>query len=244
MYFQRLPLETTYNTRDLGGIPTKNGQMVAWKKLFRSDDISQLSATDRRFLEEYGVGVVIDLRSYREREETTYALEDSSIEIYHVPFMIEENLVEQKVLQRPKIIREITLYDLYGTFIFEQQTIIKELFTIIYNNSDQGILFHCAAGKDRTGILAVLILGLLEVEDSDIIANYETSYTFLSANQALVAPKGFEHLMDSDKKNISKLLPAIKEKYGTIYNYLQECGVSEQMLLEIKKRYTKSFYYR
>lgn len=241
MYYQRLPLETTYNTRDLGGIPTKNGQMVMWKKLFRSDDVSRLSASDRRFLKEYGVGVAIDLRSRREREETNYTLEEeTSIETYHVPFMIEENLVGQNALQIQKTAKEITLYDLYGTFIFEQQAIIKKLFTIIYNSFDQGILFHCAAGKDRTGILAVLILGLLEVDDSDIIANYETSYTFLSANQALVAPKGFEHLMDSDKKNISNLLPEIKKKYGSIYDYLQVCGVSEHMLLEIRERYTQS----
>ncbi|WP_429950534.1 tyrosine-protein phosphatase [Enterococcus sp. AZ101] len=88
MYYQRLPLETTYNTRDLGGIPTKNGQIVTWKKLFRSDDVSRLSASDRRFLKEYGVGVAIDLRSRREREETNYTLEEeTSIETYHVPFM-------------------------------------------------------------------------------------------------------------------------------------------------------------
>lgn len=240
MYYQRLPLETTYNTRDLGGIPTKNGQMVTWKKLFRSDDVSQLSTTDKRFLEEYGVGVAIDLRSHREREEKNYSLEeDSFIKTYHIPFTIKENLVDQNALQIQKIAKEITLYDLYNTFIFEQQAIIKELFTIIYNSSDQGILFHCAAGKDRTGILTVLILGLLDVEASDIIANYETSYTFLSANQALIPPKGFEHLMESDKKNIATLLPEIKKKYGTIYDYLQACGLSEQMLLEIRARYTQ-----
>ncbi|MGX6969988.1 tyrosine-protein phosphatase [Vagococcus bubulae] len=235
MYYQRLPLETTYNTRDLGGIPTKSRNMVAWKKLFRSDDVCRLTENDVAFLEDYGVGAVIDLRTEKERQDSDYPLERSSmVKNYHIPFVVDENI--QDISQSTV---EMTLYDFYEQMILEQQSIIKELFMAIYESKDTGLIFHCAAGKDRTGVLALLLLGLLEVDEKDIIANYETSYTYLSANEDLISPEGYEHLMYSDRENMERLLPLINERYGTVFDYLKECGLSEEMLLEIKKAYTQ-----
>lgn len=236
MYYQRLPLETTYNTRDLGGIPTKDKNMIAWKKLFRSDDVCRLTEDDVAFLEDYGVGAVIDLRTKREREESDYPLENSPvIKTYHIPFVVDENI--QDISQSTV---EMTLYDFYEQMILEQQSIINDLFMAVYESKDKGLIFHCAAGKDRTGVLASLLLGLLEVDEKDIIANYETSYTYLSANEDLISPEGYEHLMYSDRSNMEKLLPLISEKYGSVYEYLKQCGLSDDILLEIKDAYTQS----
>lgn len=235
MYYQRLPLETTFNTRDLGGIPTKDKNIVAWKKLFRSDDVCRLTDNDMAFLEEYGIGAVIDLRTNNERVASDYPLEKSSIvRNYHIPFVVDENIQDIS-----KTTLDMSLYDFYVQMIEEQQSIVKELFTAVHESRDKGLIFHCAAGKDRTGVLASLLLGLLEVDEKDIIANYETSYTYLSANEELATPEGYEHLMYSDRHNMEKLLPLISEKYGTVINYLKECGLSEEMLLEIKEAYTQ-----
>jgi len=236
MYYQRLPLETTFNTRDLGGIPTKDKNIVAWKKLFRSDDVCRLSDKDVQFLEDYGVGAVIDLRTKNERAASDYPLERSSIvKTYHIPFVVDENIQDIS-----KTTLDMSLYDFYVQMIEEQQSIVKELFTAVHESKDKGLIFHCAAGKDRTGVLACLLLGLLDVEEKDIIANYETSYTYLSANEDLITPEGYEHLMFSDRKNMEKLVPLIIEKYGTVFNYLKQCGLSEDMLLEIKEAYTQT----
>lgn len=236
MYYQRLPLETTFNTRDLGGIPTKNNDMVAWKKLFRSDDVCRLTENDVAFLEDYGVGAVIDLRTQREREESDYPLEKSPvIKTYHIPFVVDENI--QDISQSTV---SMSLYDFYVQMINDQKHIVKELFTAVHESKDKGLIFHCAAGKDRTGVLAALLLGLLEVDEKDIIANYETSYTYLSANEDLISPEGYEHLMFSDRSNMEKLLPLIAENYGTVYDYLKKCGLSDDVLVEIKEAYTQA----
>lgn len=233
MYYQRLPLETTFNTRDLGGIPTKDNNMVAWKKLFRSDDVCRLTDNDVAFLEEYGIGAVIDLRTPKERTGSDYPLERSSVvKNYHIPFVVDESI--QDISQSTT---SMSLYDFYEHMIHEQKGIVNELFVAVHESRDTGLIFHCAAGKDRTGVMACLLLGLLDVDEKDIIANYETSYTYLSANEALQSPEGYEDLMYSDRKNMEKLLPVITENYGTVYNYLKECGLSDEMLLEIKEAY-------
>lgn len=235
MYYQRLPLETTYNTRDLGGIPTKDKNMVAWKKIFRSDDVCRLTENDVAFLEDYGVGAVIDLRTEKERQDSDYPLERSSmVKNYHIPFVVDENI--QDISQSTV---GMSLYDFYVQMIHEQKNIVNELFTAVYESRDTGLIFHCAAGKDRTGVLACLLLGLLDVEEKDIIANYETSYTYLSGNEDLISPEGFEHLMFSDRSNMEKLIPLIIENYGSVYDYLKECGLSDDVLLAIREAYTQ-----
>lgn len=230
MYYQRLPLESTYNTRDLGGIPTKNKQTVAWKKLFRSDDICRLTESDVLFLKEYGVGASIDLRTKREREASDYPLEKSSgMKLYHIPFMTDESIQDIS-----KSTSELSLYDFYQQLILEQQAVINELFQAIYASKETGLIFHCAAGKDRTGVLALLLLGLLDVDEKDIIANYETSYTYLSANEGFGLVEDYQHLLYSDRRNMEKLFAFITDNYGTIYNYLRHCGLSEMVLAEIR----------
>ena len=237
MNYQRLPLETTFNTRDLGGIPTKDNNLVSWKKLLRSDDVCKLSTNDIEFLENYGVGVVIDLRTISEREKTDYPLEKSSKIInYHIPFVVDETISNHS-----KTTTDMTLYTFYEKMLCDQQMVVNKLFLTVHESGDKGILFHCAAGKDRTGMLALLLLGLLNVKEEDIIANYETSYTYLSANEEFISlEEGYEHLMYSDRKNMEKLLQFISEKYGTVYQYLKECCLSDAVLMDIKNNLTQS----
>lgn len=232
----RLPLNTTYNTRDLGGIPANKGSYVKWNKVLRSDDVSYLDEEDMAFLADRGIKIMIDLRTKNERETTGYTL-DSQPEFknYNISLMISDD-----VMDITKSDTEMTLGDFYCRLLDESKVMFKDIFNIFYAESSTGVLFHCAAGKDRTGVVAALLLNLLGVSDTDIIANYEVTYSHLSQNEALNVPESHKHLMNSDRDNIILFLEALKETYDDANNYLLACGMTEEQLNSIKEEYLAS----
>ena len=89
-------------------------------------------------------------------------------------------------------------------------------------------LFHCAAGKDRTGILAMLLLGAVGVSQEDIIADYEISHHYIRSFTSDIS--------GSHGSNMYKLLNEISEQWGSVAGFLMECGISmDELSLLIEK---------
>ena len=99
-------------------------------------------------------------------------------------------------------------------------------------------MFHCAAGKDRTGVVAALLLNLLGAKDSDIIGNYEVTYSYLFSNTTFDSSNIPQQFANSNRENMVTFLKKLKNDYGNAYNYLIDCGLTEAQLETIKGLFT------
>lgn len=235
MFFQRLPLETTYNTRELGGFPAKNH--VTKNHLFlRSDDIGDLSGNDVTFLKSYGLTTIIDLRSAREVENKLSPFVDI-FDYHNIPLATNGQADVTQI-----DMTNFKLDEFYIDCLENSQSEIKQIFQIFAENKGT-ILFHCAAGKDRTGVIAALLLGGMEVNKGDIIANYQVTNAYLMENpnslmQQMSHPS---HLMHSDPDTMLKMINHIHHKYGTIVDYLLDIGVQQEQLLRIRNKFVTEY---
>lgn len=229
----RLPLEQAYNIRELGGYYTKDKRITKWHRFLRGDDISHLSNNDIDFLQKYGVSAVIDLRSHFECNSHPDALKDiEGIEYYHIPFMSGD------IDDVTKIMATIEHFDL-GDFYVEllkDKKLVAELLTTVANAKDGCILFHCSAGKDRTGVLSMLLFMIAGVGQSDIEANYQLTYTYLKEKPGFLdmLPKDIDlSCMYSKPETIRKAIEYIVQNYGNIEAYLDKCQLSKNIRKKI-----------
>ena len=230
----RLPLDGVENCRELGGYSTENGGQVKWHTFLRSSDMSGLTEEDIIFLEEYGVKTVIDLRREDEIELRQNPLSESDFcDYYNIPFS------GQSVLEL-SIAKDAFMGDFYVTLL-EESNSVKQMFDTIALAKEGAIVFHCSAGKDRTGILAMLLLGLVGVEKKDIISNYEVTYTNLESfhdvtNIGIALEKIPMEFLYSRKEYIIRAYEHIIEKYESIENYLQSKNIEQVVIDRVKER--------
>lgn len=198
----RLPLQGATNARELGGIPCRSGQ-TAWHRFLRSDELSGLSGQDVCFLLEYGVTTIIDLRSPAEIEKAPDHPDLLKATAYHsIPFIQEDVSPEAQA----DFMRNLSnLWELYKYLILQKSS-VKQIFETIANAPDGAVLFHCTAGKDRTGITALLLLMLAGVDTQDCQANYMQTYVHLTRNDKFAKLLGTkaEYLLESSPETIAR----------------------------------------
>jgi protein-tyrosine phosphatase len=203
----------------------------------RSDSISALTTRDIAYLKKYEVTRIIDLRSEKE-----IALQpDPVIEgvtYQNVPLLTGE---VGDATHDFSSMAHLFMGDFYLDFVEQGKAQIKEVFETIAE-ADGCILFHCAAGKDRTGVIAALLLSLAEVAKEDIIANYQTTYTYLKANPIFSkAHADFpREMIYSAPSYIKRVLDYIEEKYQDTFHFLLATGLSETQLTQIRARFVQS----
>lgn len=158
-------LEGAFNFRDLGGLRTRDGRRLRPGRLFRSDTLQALTAADaQRLYDAMGLRGVVDLRLAEEVQAegrgplATY----SDIRYANAPLHMAatENVPADQVMER--------LY--LGCLAPEVR--LTDALQHLEAMADQPVVFHCAAGKDRTGVVAAILLRLLGVADEDIVADY------------------------------------------------------------------------
>jgi protein-tyrosine phosphatase len=233
IHYVRLPLEGTANTRDLGGYSTKDGHSTKWHVFLRSDDLYDLTEKDKSFLEDYGLSTIIDLRSTAELAYRPSPFEHHPKIAYHNVSLF-ENASPQVMEKLPTD----ALKHMYIEMILSHQAQVKEVLTLMANAKEGTILFNCAAGKDRTGVISMLLLGLAKVPNRDIVSNYEVSFTNLKRSIYFKQRKdNITHLMYSTNSYMEETLVYIREHYQSIEAYLLSIGLSEDILLKIKQRF-------
>lgn len=166
-------LQGATNFRDLGGYPGHDGRIVRWRRLFRSDHLAGLTAADQALLRELGLAMSFDFRGEHERAATPYQL----------PGLVQHSLaIEPTVAQRMNELAAMgeqldaplaarLMQDLYRSFVNDQAHRFAELFEHVLQ-ADAPIVFHCTAGKDRTGFAAALILLALGVPRDLVMRDY------------------------------------------------------------------------
>lgn len=221
-----LILEGGFNFRDLGGLLTKDGRVIKSGIIFRGAALDNLTDQDLEQLNHLPIRTIVDFRTTYERAKNPDKIPNTCINEMHLDVIsgnIYSLLDEIKSGQKePKQF----MNDFYLDFAKDPSSITKftAFFEIIQNKSLHPILFHCTAGKDRTGFASALILSALGVSQETIIDDYLMSNNYVENNYAhliKINPK-FKDLLIVCPEYIQGTFDYIKQAHGSIENYLKK----------------------
>ncbi|MDR1443481.1 MAG: tyrosine-protein phosphatase [Treponema sp.] len=233
-----IPLEGCLNFRDLGGYTGEGAAKIRYDRVFRSDDLSKLSPADIVRIGTLGVSIVIDLRSAEELDQAPNPLRDyPGFDYHHVPLL---DGINSEPGGPPRI---HSLPEMYKSLLPDAGPQISRIFRIFAGAGERGAVFHCTAGKDRTGVTAALLLNLCGVADEDIIADYALTYERMRPFFDVMAEKGRkagvffpEHIFRSDPAFMRDFLDYLKGTYAGAEPYLLGLGLSPGELRGLKDR--------
>jgi len=236
---RHVPLEGAQNFRDLGGYVTTDGRELRWRMIYRADGLGTLADADYATLGDRGVSSVFDLRSAREIEAFGIAAVDRHAAAYHhVPFRQEIGLTAEQMqaMSDPERIRTAVRPEGYLEMIEEAKPSIGLVLRTLAEDEPYAAVFHCTGGKDRTGIMAALLLEVLGVPRETIGADYALTAKFfrLSEERRAEMEKFFgikmpEQALSSEPATILGTLEGVDERYGSVARLLsEECGVTEE----------------
>jgi hypothetical protein len=236
-----IPLEGCLNFRDLGGYPTVDGRVVRWRQVFRSDALHLLTPADvGQLRDELRIRDVIDLRSSAEvRSEGQGPLAAEDVRFHHVPLFDGEVRMEDR-----ERAAQISLADRY-VFLAELagERIARVVSTVAAAGA--GAVFHCAAGKDRTGVISAILLGLLGVSDDVIVADYVATRENLDAIvDRLNALEGYRAMlaalppdtMHAEPETMLEFLARLRAAHGSIEDYVLQAGVASAAIDRLRDR--------
>jgi Protein tyrosine/serine phosphatase len=243
------------NFRDLGGLAAADGRKVKGKKILRSAEPNHLSKEDRKaLLEDYELKTIIDLRSALEREQRPN--DELPVETVSLDVLRED---EKKAAAAQSMLKFDTVEDvhalmreLYRNFITEAgpRACYRSFVEVFLQQEAGAVLFHCFAGKDRTGMGAAVLLTLLGVAEEDIMADYLHSNMMREeANKVILAQRlaagmppekasAFAVAMQVDRSYLAGTFDEAKKQFGSFYDYCtQGLGVTEQEVALLRKKY-------
>ncbi|HWP65098.1 MAG TPA: tyrosine-protein phosphatase [Candidatus Limnocylindria bacterium] len=235
---RRIDLEGCLNFRDLGGYPTRAGRRVRWRRLFRSDGLHLLTAADiRRLRDELGLAEVIDLRSTAElASEGRGMLAAEPLRFHHLP------LFDGELRERRAEVAEITLADRYTLMAELAADRIGAVITRLAYAGGPAV-FHCAAGKDRTGVISAILLALLDVPDEVIVADYAATQDNLDAIvERLMSLDGYRRMLETlppetlhaKPETMLTLLERLTARFGSAADYVRHAGVSDEAVARLR----------
>jgi protein-tyrosine phosphatase len=246
---RHVPLKSVPNFRDIGGYRTQDGKHVRWNRVYRASRFSNLSTEDAQTLTNMGIHLVCDLRTKGEVVAEPDKLPDG---IQHLHLPAESSANRWLELGRMMFDAEYLpnlLLNAYRTVMIDQNPqIFAEIFRRLADEQNYPMVIHCAAGKDRAGIITAMILSFLGVPDEVIIADYTLSnhhYEFfrtttqkvmLQLQMFGVSERDFDYLLIADGRLMQQALEHVHEHYGTVENYLiTAAGVDRATLEQVKR---------
>jgi protein-tyrosine phosphatase len=206
-----------YNARDLGGLPTLDGAWTRRGALVRADSVGRLTEQGRAALEAYGIRTIIDLRFGVEvREDPSPFVDHARIVSHNLPLNPNDIAVTRSLAaQRGSALPYPATVNV--AYLATHQAPIAAVMRVIAAAPGGGILFHCHAGRDRTGLIAALLLALVGVPAATITADYALSFSALA-------------------ETMEATLAHVESAYGGTEGYLRAAGVTEQEIARIRCR--------
>jgi protein-tyrosine phosphatase len=239
-----IDLEGCLNFRDLGGYPTADGRRVRWRQVFRSDALHLLTAADiARLRDDIRLTDVVDLRSSVERQgDAQRPLDALSLRLHHAPLFDGDTAREQREA-RPEL-EMATLADRYVALAEFAKPAIARVLTLIAESAGPCV-YHCAAGKDRTGVISAVILGVLGVPDEVIVVDYAATQENLEAIvERLLSTEGYKTMlanlppdtMHAEPETMVDMLSRLRQRYGSVRDYARAAGVADDSLARLEER--------
>ena len=234
---RQLSFEGAFNFRDLGGYTTVDGRMVKWRTLFRADAVHRLPDSELDQLAEIGLRTVVDLRTGSEVDEGH--LHDPHRGITHVHLDVLGQVWKPSDLDDDADAR-VVLSELYVHMLDIGAPALSEAFRTLAQSENLPAVFHCAAGKDRTGVLAAMVLSTIGVADHVIVADYAISGTNMAElierlkrdrPEALTAmndqPSAY---LAAPPEAMDRLLTHVNSEYGSMTGYVKSIGIDADVI--------------
>lgn len=225
---RRFLLSSTLNTRDLGGYSMDCGKVTSYKVFLRSDAPIKVSDDDIELLLSSNITTIVDLRSDDEVQLKPCALKDNKkFEYYHCKIHGDGCLPASAE----------TVSDSYLEMVDEKKTVLNVM--RVFARAKGGVLYHCAAGKDRTGVISALLLLLAGVCKEDILADYQISQVYLNSmlQQYCKINKNVDvNIITPKIEYMEKFLDMFKQKYNSVEEYFSQIGLSDNEILGLKMR--------
>lgn len=228
MIYKRLPFSKTQNCRDLGGYATNDG-VTKFGVFFRSACPHSFDQNDYDLFKQMNVGSVIDLRGGNNVDENL-----------PTPNYCED-VVRHKIALNDGSIPYFAKDVAKGYLdMLENVESVAEIFHV-FATERRATLFHCFAGKDRTGVIAALLLAAVGVSDVDIVADYCLTYPYFlpRLRQDFSRTDAEKYVFVPIPEHMENFLKLLREKYGSVQNYLCIAGVSKDEQHAIKKKFVQ-----
>lgn len=232
-------IDGVLNIRDLGSYPTADPSLLTKPSLmYRSGEVSGITEEGKSQLKSLGITHIFDLRSDPEMAKwhSPIPLIDG-VEIVHTPIFKNEDYSPEMMAKRFKLYsanKTEAFMELYTQIMDNAGPSFRTIFCHIRDHPDSGCMFHCTAGKDRTGILAALLLKLAGVNDEIIAEDYAlTRVGREPAREKIMARLRKEPLFASNNEAVLNMfscrpdtmlafLSVLEEKYGGVERYLED----------------------
>jgi protein-tyrosine phosphatase len=238
---RRVRFDGAPNFRDLGGYPTATGGRTRWGRVFRSSSLHRLTADDITILDGLGVRTIYDLRR---DDEQTREPGPRPIRSLPVPLRFSEPPPDLSRL-RERADGERWLFDDYEFMLANGGPVYGSLLSSLATDDGTPAVFHCAGGKDRTGLAAALLLTWLGVDRETVLDDYELTGQYLAAQQSPevvarmleygIGRDAAEALLSSPRWVMARALELVDSEYGGIEAYLRgPAELSDRTLSDLR----------
>lgn len=226
-----IAFQSVFNVRDLGGLRSADGRVVRRGRVFRADGVNRLDGPDLEVARGLGLQTVIDLRTRGEIERHgRFPVDHLPVRWHHLP-VLQGMWSEQELVASDGPVA--FLRDRYLDMVVEGGPAIARSVELV---ADAGpVLFHCAAGKDRTGVVAAVVLGLLEVPAEDIAADYHLSAAAMESFLDWLRqrfPDALDAMVDQPREYLEapaeamfEFLDEVHRRHGSVLGLAEHLGV-------------------
>ena len=242
---RRIELEGPANFRDVGGYETRDGRSVRVGRVYRSDSLSYMTDADvRHCVDELGLHTVIDLRAGHEVDQFSHGpLEATGVRFLHRPVVDEtrrEHIVRDPDAPAPELMSPAAIYLMMLERFADRLTDVVRL---IADPSNHPVVFHCAAGKDRTGIVAALVLGVLGVDHATIVDDYVLTAAnmplLVERHRAVAAERGVEAEVGdphfaAEAEAMRDVLIGLDDRHRGVEGYLLANGLEPEAIATLR----------
>lgn len=253
-----LKFRGVHNFRDLGGYVGADGKTVKWGVLFRSGNFTKASRKDQAKLLALGLTKVIDFRSEMERVQDPSRLPAAlESEVVTIPILDEANKKLMKEMRVKVETRDFSMIDLdynefmrttYVTLVTDFAGKFRTFFETLLANEGKPLVWHCTAGKDRTGISAAMLLKVLGVDEETIFDDYMLSRKHANARWPIVvllflragrqAARQMRGMSLVERNWIEKAFATIDEGWGNFETYRKEMlGLTDADVAKLQEWY-------
>ena len=241
MLTRHIVLNTLYNARDLGGLPTKDGKTTKFGVFIRSEAPYRTSQSDINFLIDYGVKSSMDFRSESEMHSRPSSIKDI-LPYYPRPLFRESVSVSNEVpktRRKPKFKKKEKQFGIdweeeYINMLENGASWAKEVLTIA-SQAPGCLLYHCTTGKDRTGLVTMMILSIAGVSREDIAADYCVSQIYLEPVYDSLPPMNYDFYVTPSDAMLG-LIDYLDNTYGGVLGYIRKAGVTEETIQRIRSK--------
>lgn len=227
------------NFRDLGGYPAKKG-MTKKGVFYRSDGLQLLSDQDRQWILAHDIRCIIDLRNENEAIRQPDAL-GKDFTYYNIP------MSDKKAEIDGREIYPDSLSELYKLILTRHMKDFVRVMRIFIEQNGLPLVFHCAVGKDRTGLTAMLLLSVCGVSEEVTLADYETSaqnmeplYNKMKEEFQSRNVEVPDDLLTSPAEEMKKAMDFLHKFWGSAEGYLKAGGLTENELSRLRELFIES----